>query len=74
MTDICFLLQNQKLHIENRLLREKTNGLLTENEELRQRLGLDTLDSKEKVKKNGELRGEVVWAGLQGLENCINSF
>lgn len=51
MTDICFLLQNQKLHIENRLLREKTNGLLTENEELRQRLGLDTLDSKEKVKK-----------------------
>ncbi|KAK2901746.1 hypothetical protein Q8A73_011492 [Channa argus] len=42
-------LENQKLHIENRLLREKTNGLLTENEELRQRLGLDTLDSKEKA-------------------------
>uniref|UniRef100_A0A3P8VCE1 X-box binding protein 1 n=1 Tax=Cynoglossus semilaevis TaxID=244447 RepID=A0A3P8VCE1_CYNSE len=40
---------NQKLHIENRLLREKTSGLLTENEELRQKLGLDTLDSKEKV-------------------------
>lgn len=43
-------MQNQKLHIENRLLREKTSGLLTENEELRQRLGLDTLDSKEKVR------------------------
>lgn len=42
-------LENQKLHIENRLLREKTNGLLTENEELRQRLCLDTLDTKEKV-------------------------
>ncbi|KAM6931315.1 X-box-binding protein 1 [Xenentodon cancila] len=42
-------LENQKLHIENRLLREKSNGLLTENEELRQRLGLDTLDSKPKV-------------------------
>ncbi|XP_058493233.1 LOW QUALITY PROTEIN: X-box-binding protein 1 [Solea solea] len=42
-------LENQKLHIENRLLREKSGGLLTENEELRQRLGLDTLDSKEKV-------------------------
>ncbi|XP_051279859.1 LOW QUALITY PROTEIN: X-box-binding protein 1 [Dicentrarchus labrax] len=42
-------LENQKLYIENRLLREKTSGLLTENEELRQRLGLDTLDSKEKV-------------------------
>ncbi|TDH13097.1 hypothetical protein EPR50_G00054290 [Perca flavescens] len=42
-------LENQKLHIENRLLRDKSNGLMTENEELRQRLGLDTLDSKEKV-------------------------
>ncbi|XP_034728650.1 LOW QUALITY PROTEIN: X-box-binding protein 1 [Etheostoma cragini] len=42
-------LENQKLHIENRLLREKSSGLVTENEELRQRLGLDTLDSKEKV-------------------------
>uniref|UniRef100_A0A3Q3ICR0 X-box-binding protein 1 n=1 Tax=Monopterus albus TaxID=43700 RepID=A0A3Q3ICR0_MONAL len=42
-------LENQKLHIENRLLQEKTSSLLTENEELRQRLGLDTLDSKEKV-------------------------
>lgn len=41
--------QNQKLHIENRMLREKTSGLLTENEELRQRLGLDTLESKTKV-------------------------
>ncbi|KAI9545913.1 hypothetical protein NQZ68_032626 [Dissostichus eleginoides] len=42
-------LENQKLHIENRLLREKSSGLLTENIELRQRLGLDTLDSKEEV-------------------------
>uniref|UniRef100_A0A1A8DHV9 X-box-binding protein 1 n=1 Tax=Nothobranchius kadleci TaxID=1051664 RepID=A0A1A8DHV9_NOTKA len=42
-------LENQKLHIENRLLREKTSSLLTENEELRQRLGLDALDSKPKV-------------------------
>ncbi|KAK5599136.1 hypothetical protein CRENBAI_025456 [Crenichthys baileyi] len=42
-------LENQKLHIENTMLREKTSGLLTENEELRQRLGLDTLESKTKV-------------------------
>ncbi|CAN9512962.1 unnamed protein product [Ophioblennius macclurei] len=42
-------LENQKLHIENRLLREKTTGLLTENEELRQRLGLDAIDTKEEV-------------------------
>ncbi|KAJ8415357.1 hypothetical protein AAFF_G00423370 [Aldrovandia affinis] len=42
-------LENQKLHIENRLLRDKTDGLLTENEELRQRLGLNTLETKEMV-------------------------
>ncbi|XP_050965803.1 LOW QUALITY PROTEIN: X-box-binding protein 1 [Labeo rohita] len=42
-------LENQKLHVENRLLREKTSDLLSENEELRQRLGLDTLEEKEKV-------------------------
>uniref|UniRef100_A0A671QA19 X-box-binding protein 1 n=1 Tax=Sinocyclocheilus anshuiensis TaxID=1608454 RepID=A0A671QA19_9TELE len=42
-------LENQKLHVENRLLREKTSDLLGENEELRQRLGLDTLEEKEKV-------------------------
>ncbi|KAG2470965.1 XBP1 protein, partial [Polypterus senegalus] len=41
-------MENQKLQIENRLLREKTHGLLTENEELRQRLGLDTLEVEEK--------------------------
>ncbi|XP_075881791.1 LOW QUALITY PROTEIN: X-box-binding protein 1 [Nelusetta ayraudi] len=41
--------ENQKLHIENRLLREKAGSLLAENQELRQRLCLDALDSKEKV-------------------------
>lgn len=43
--------QNQKLHVENRLLLEKTSELISENEELRQRLGLDTLEEKEKVKR-----------------------
>ncbi|XP_068615346.1 LOW QUALITY PROTEIN: uncharacterized protein [Brachionichthys hirsutus] len=43
-------LENQKLHIENRLLREKTGGLLTENEELRQRLCLDSVDTKDEVR------------------------
>lgn len=42
-------LENQKLHVENRLLRDKTSDLLSENEELRQRLGLDTLETKEQV-------------------------
>ncbi|XP_061528605.1 LOW QUALITY PROTEIN: X-box-binding protein 1 [Phycodurus eques] len=40
-------LENQKLHIENRLLWEKNKGLLTENVELKERLGLHTLDTKE---------------------------
>lgn len=42
-------LENQKLHVENRLLLEKTSDLICENEELRQRLGLDTLEEKEQV-------------------------
>lgn len=32
------------------MLRERTSDLMSENEELRQRLGLDTLVRKEKVK------------------------
>lgn len=43
--------QNQKLHLENQMLRERTSDLMTENKELRQRLGLDTLVRKEKVKR-----------------------
>ncbi|XP_073414767.1 LOW QUALITY PROTEIN: X-box-binding protein 1 [Dendrobates tinctorius] len=40
-------LENEKLLIENKLLREKSHGLLTENQELRQRLGLEALEVKE---------------------------
>uniref|UniRef100_A0A8C7CLZ7 X-box-binding protein 1 n=1 Tax=Oncorhynchus kisutch TaxID=8019 RepID=A0A8C7CLZ7_ONCKI len=40
-------LENKKLHVENRLLQQKTCGLVNENEELRQRLGLDALEAKE---------------------------
>ncbi|XP_066459287.1 LOW QUALITY PROTEIN: X-box-binding protein 1 [Eleutherodactylus coqui] len=39
--------ENEKLLFENKLLREKSHGLLTENQELRQRLGLDALEVKE---------------------------
>ncbi|XP_067084173.1 X-box-binding protein 1 [Osmerus mordax] len=42
-------IENEKLHIENELLREKTCDLMSENEELRQRLGLDTLEVRDKV-------------------------
>ncbi|XP_041059390.1 X-box-binding protein 1 [Carcharodon carcharias] len=42
--------ENQKLQIENRLLHEKTHSLLSENRELRQRLGMEVLDTEnEKV-------------------------
>lgn len=40
-------LQNQKLLLENQLLREKTHGLVIENQELRTRLGMDALASEE---------------------------
>ncbi|NXG61735.1 XBP1 protein, partial [Hemiprocne comata] len=40
-------LQNQKLLLENQLLREKTCNLALENQELRCRLGLDALKAEE---------------------------
>ncbi|XP_036454255.1 LOW QUALITY PROTEIN: X-box-binding protein 1 [Colossoma macropomum] len=51
--------ENQKLYKENKMLRERTSDLLGENEELRQRLGLDTLNTKEKV--------QVVESGVSDL-------
>ncbi|XP_072456163.1 LOW QUALITY PROTEIN: X-box-binding protein 1 [Notamacropus eugenii] len=41
--------ENQKLLIENQLLRERTHGLVTENQELRQRLGIDALVTEEET-------------------------
>uniref|UniRef100_H3B2C8 BZIP domain-containing protein n=1 Tax=Latimeria chalumnae TaxID=7897 RepID=H3B2C8_LATCH len=55
--------ENQKLHIENSLLNEQTHSLMTENKELRQRLGLDTLEVKEESKSRPE---EVVGAMATG--------
>uniref|UniRef100_A0A4W4EZN0 X-box-binding protein 1 n=1 Tax=Electrophorus electricus TaxID=8005 RepID=A0A4W4EZN0_ELEEL len=52
--------ENQKLHLENRMLREKASDLLSENEELRQRLGLDTLDAMEKVQAIESGAGDLV--------------
>lgn len=47
--------ENQKLLLENQLLREKTHGLVVENHELRQQLGMDALITEEKAetKENG---------------------
>ncbi|XP_028726437.1 LOW QUALITY PROTEIN: X-box-binding protein 1 [Peromyscus leucopus] len=39
--------ENQKLLLENQLLREKTHGLVIENQELRTRLGMDVLTTEE---------------------------
>ncbi|KAM7326086.1 hypothetical protein ACRRTK_014564 [Alexandromys fortis] len=39
--------ENQKLLLENQLLREKTHGLVIENQELRTRLGMEALASEE---------------------------
>ncbi|KAM4808614.1 LOW QUALITY PROTEIN: X-box-binding protein 1 [Rhinophrynus dorsalis] len=39
--------ENEKLLIENKILREKSHGLVIENQELRQRLGLSALEVKE---------------------------
>ncbi|XP_063310242.1 LOW QUALITY PROTEIN: X-box-binding protein 1 [Pelobates fuscus] len=40
-------IENEKLLIENKLLREKSHGLVAENQELRQRLGLGALEVKQ---------------------------
>lgn len=43
--------QNQKLLLENQLLRERTGNLTLENRELRSRLGLDALKMEENESK-----------------------
>uniref|UniRef100_A0A5F4W0Z5 X-box-binding protein 1 n=1 Tax=Callithrix jacchus TaxID=9483 RepID=A0A5F4W0Z5_CALJA len=45
--------ENQKLLLENQLLREKTHGLVVENPELRQRLGMDALVAEEEAEAKG---------------------
>ncbi|XP_058137563.1 LOW QUALITY PROTEIN: X-box-binding protein 1 [Dasypus novemcinctus] len=45
--------ENQKLLLENQLLREKTHGLVVENRELRQRLGMDALITEEAAETKG---------------------
>ncbi|CAL8248993.1 unnamed protein product [Merluccius merluccius] len=60
-------LENHKLHIENGLLREKSSGLLTENEELRQRLGLDTLETKDSPVSSGD----VARLGIGSSESAV---
>ncbi|CAL8344660.1 unnamed protein product [Lota lota] len=62
-------LENHKLHIENGLLREKSSGLVTENEELKQRLGLNTLETKESVQVQGS-GGDEAGLGVGSSESA----
>ncbi|EPQ09897.1 X-box-binding protein 1 [Myotis brandtii] len=48
--------ENQKLLLENQLLREKTHGLVVENQELRQRLGMDALATEEEEEEDTKAR------------------
>uniref|UniRef100_A0AAY5KAN1 X-box-binding protein 1 n=1 Tax=Esox lucius TaxID=8010 RepID=A0AAY5KAN1_ESOLU len=64
-------LENQKLHVENRLLRQKTCGLVNENEELRQRLGLDTLEAKEEKVQVLEASGIDAVLGIGSSESAV---
>ncbi|KAM3939663.1 X-box-binding protein 1 isoform 2-T2 [Leptodactylus fuscus] len=57
-------MENEKLLIENQLLREKSHGLLTENQELRQRLGLDALEVKEE-----EIESDILLGLLESLDS-----
>ena len=51
--------ENQKLLLENQLLREKTHGFVVENQELRQRLGMDALVTEEEAETKGNGAGPV---------------
>ncbi|MGH0176397.1 UNVERIFIED_CONTAM: hypothetical protein FKN15_073645 [Acipenser sinensis] len=58
-------IENDKLLIENQLLLEKAESLQAENEELRQRLGLDTLQVEEKETK-------LQLEQLQRVQSCVD--
>lgn len=53
--------QNQKLLLENQLLREKTHGLVVENQELRQRLGMDALATEEEEEEETKASISFIW-------------
>ncbi|MGH0191239.1 UNVERIFIED_CONTAM: hypothetical protein FKN15_058473 [Acipenser sinensis] len=58
-------IENDKLLIENQLLLEKAESLQAENEELRQRLGLDTLQVEENETK-------LQLEQLQRVQSCVD--
>ncbi|KAM4054153.1 X-box-binding protein 1 isoform 2-T2 [Anomaloglossus baeobatrachus] len=57
-------MENEKLLIENKHLREKSHGLLSENQELRERLGLEALEVKEE-----EVESDILLGLLESLDS-----
>uniref|UniRef100_A0A140TAA7 X-box-binding protein 1 n=1 Tax=Rattus norvegicus TaxID=10116 RepID=A0A140TAA7_RAT len=55
--------ENQKLQLENQLLREKTHGLVIENQELRTRLGMNALVTEEVSEAESKGNGVRLVAG-----------
>nr|AAK48906.1 X-box binding protein [Xenopus laevis] len=62
-------MENEKLLIENQILREKSHGLLTENQELRQRLGLSTLELKKEEEE--ESQSDLLLGLLESLDSDL---
>lgn len=60
-------LQNQKLLLENQLLREKTHGLVIENQELRTRLGMDVLTTEEAPETESKVNLMRLGCDMNGL-------
>nr|XP_033811392.1 X-box-binding protein 1 isoform X2 [Geotrypetes seraphini] len=71
-------MENQKLVMENKCLLEKARGLVTENQELRQRLGLDALEMEDDKSKSDLLLGildgldpEFFLQGAESSPQCL---
>ncbi|KAJ7404337.1 X-box-binding protein 1 [Pitangus sulphuratus] len=60
--------ENQKLLLENQLLRERTCNLVLENQELRCRLGLDALKTEEEEGEGGESQPDLLLGFLDSLD------
>ncbi|XP_030073682.1 X-box-binding protein 1 isoform X1 [Microcaecilia unicolor] len=66
-------MENQKLVMENKCLLEKARGLVTENQALRQRLGLDALEMEDKSKVLIEFRTDEVGQAAGSAESAALS-
>ncbi|OCT98476.1 uncharacterized protein xbp1.S isoform X1 [Xenopus laevis] len=63
-------IENEKLLLENQILRDKSHGLLAENQELRQRLGLSTLELK-KEESSSSSQSDLLLGLLESLDSDL---